>query len=540
MRDAPRHKFHNWLMEAQDREKDWRKNNEVNFNYYDNDQFDEETQLELEERGQPATVLNIVRPMVDMVLALEVQKRVDMRVIPREEDDSEMADVLTKLLVYVQDQNDCNFYLAQTFREGIIGGRGWTMVDVEEDELGENQIVVKWIPWEEVFIDPFHRKPDGSDARYIIRQVWMDRDVVKEMWPDKAEDIETAFNDDYEGIEWEAQQSSGGSFGYYDSKSRRVRLCYCWYKSAKGEIKFCIFADEVFLVGSEDGENKDPNGINMYPLIPFYAFREHTGNPKGLVEYLRDPQDLINKLNSKYVWNLASNRVMIEEGATDDIDEFTDQWRRPDGVAILNNGAINKSKVKTEDNLRECQYLVNHMQFIYGMAQRTSGVNDSMLGVGGVNERSAQQQNQRIVSGSTMQTRLMENFHFTNKRQAQVILRMIGKYYDQPRTVRITQPNGKHEFIKINQANDMAQDGTISRINQIGDVLRYDVFLKPVAPFDALREIQMRLFAEVAKAGTFPPHIASKILLQSSDLPGKAEILKEVEDFYKTQLPPEQ
>lgn len=527
-------------MEAADREKDWRKGNEVNFDYYDNDQFTEEDKLILEERGQPATVINIVRPMVDMVLALEVQKRVDMSILPREEDDSDTADTLTKLLVHVKDQNDCNYYLAQTFREGIIGGRGWTMADVEKDELGENQIIVKWIPWEEVYVDPFHRKPDGSDARYIIRQVWMDRDVVKEMWEDKADQIETTFQDDYKGIEWEAQKSSGGDLGYYDNKSKRIRLCYCWYKTAKNEIRFCIFADDIFLVGSKDGANKDPHEINMYPLIPFYAFRKHKGDPMGLVEYLRDPQDVLNKLTSKYVWNLASNRVMIEKDAVDKPDEFADEWRRPDGVAIVNEGAISKNKIKTEDNLRECQYLVTLMQWVYSMSQRTGGVNDSMLGVGGVNERSAQQQSQRIVSGSNMQTRLMENFHFTNKRQAQVILRLMGKYYDEPRTVRITQANGDHEFVKINQAEEMAEDGTVSRINEMGDVLRYDVFLKAVAPFDSVREIQMRLFSELAKSGAFPPHIASKILLQSSDLPGKAELLKEVEDFYKNQPAPEQ
>lgn len=530
MRDAPKHKFHNWLMEAADREKNWRQNNQSNFDYYDNDQFDEDQKLILEERGQAPAVLNIVRPMVDMVLALEVQKRVDMQIVPREEDDAEMAEILTKLLVHVQEQNDCNFYLAQTFREGIIGGRGWTMVDVEEDETGENQIVVKWIPWEEVFIDPFHRKPDGSDARYIIRQVWMDRDYVKAMWPDKEDTIESTFTDDYKGTEYEAQNNESGDLSYYDNKSNRIKLCYCWYKDAKGKIKFCVFSDDVFLVGSEDGKNEDPNGINMYPLVPFYAFREHTGNPKGLVEYLRDPQDMLNKLNSKYIWNISSNRILAEQGAVDDIDEFAEQWRRPDGVCELNENGL--SKVRTEDSLRECQYLVNHMNFIYGMAQRTSGVNDSMLGVGGVNERSAQQQSQRILSGSTMQTRLMENFHFTNKRQTQVILRMIGKYYNEARTIRITKPNGDHEYIKINQPEDMDENGTLYRINKINDVLRYDVFLKPVAPFDTLREQSMRTFAEVAKSGGFPAPIAAKIITQLSDLPGKAEVIKELENFY--------
>ncbi len=533
-----RHRFHRFLVEASLRESKWRENNNIAFNYYDGEQWTEDEEATIEERGQQATVLNMIRPIIDLVLSVEVEKRIDLQVIPQEKSDEEKAKLLTILLKHVSDQSDADFYMSQSFRDGLIGGRGWTYVNVYSDDTDKNQIELNWVPWEEVYIDPHHRKPDGSDARYMIRVVWMDRDEVKERWPEKAEEIDNCFYaDDYKGTEYEAQTSMGErQIEYYDGKTQRIKLCHCWYKDAKKNIRYCLFSDEVFLIGSKDGENPEPYGINMYPLIPFYSFRTHKGDPKGLVDFLTDAQDQINKLNSKFLWNLSANRLMAESSAADDLEEVREQWNRPDGMAVLNDGGL--GKIKSEDNLRECSFLANHMQFLYMMMQRTSGTNDSMTGLGGTNERSAQQQANRILQGASIQTRILENLHFSKKRIAKVVLRLMGKYYTDERVVRITKPNGESDYYNLNQPDDFNEEtGEITYLNQIGDTLKYDVKLKAVPPFTAIRERTMMLFSEITKTGAFPPQIAGKIMLMLSDIPEKQELIAELEQFMTAQPP---
>lgn len=553
------HKFDQWLRNTEDYEEKWRKDNNENYSYYDGDQWSEDEIETIESRGQQATVLNVMRPTIDMVLALESELKTSTQVVGREESDSLTARLLTELLSQTFDQNDKNYYTSQSFRQGLIGGRGWIFVHPEVDEDDEIQIKVDHLPWEEVYIDPHHQKPDGSDARFILRKQWEDRDIIEEKWPEqgkKIEDMITANDDEngFKGIEYGAQQNEtnriqrgedDGVTQYYDQKTDRVLLIHCWYRDAKGVLRYVLFAGNVFLVGEDpalegksDANNEDPIGINMFPLIPFTAFRKREGEPQGLVRLIRDPQDQVNKLNSKYLFNACSNRVMMEEDATDDPEELHAQWNKPNGLAKVSSGALNK--VRTDDNARELNGLSNQLQFMLNMIQKISGVNDSMLGVGAVNERSAQQGRQRIAQGSRVQTSILENFYFTNKRIAQVTLRQIAAFYDTERIIRITEPNGEISHLKVNQPIGIDEDGEPIIFANINDVLKYDVIMKEVAPFDSTKELSLQYLTEAGKAGVIEPLVLAELLIGLSDTPHKEELIARNEQLYNQRQAQEQ
>jgi len=525
------HKFDRWLNNAATFERDWRSDNNINFDYYDGEQWTDADAKIVEDRGQQATVLNVMRPTVDMVLALEAERRLNTRVTGREESDSLTARLLTELLSQVNEENDKDFYMAQCFREGIIGGRGWSYIHPVEDESGEMQIEVDQLPWEEVYIDPFHRKPDGSDARFIIRCQWEDRDVVKERFGEKADDIDSAFDERFKNVESRAQQQTDGGIEYYDQKTERVRLCHCWYRDAKKKLKYVLFAEDIFLIGSEDGENEDPIGVNMYPLVPFTAFRKKGGEPQGLIKLIRDAQDQINKLNSKYLWSVSANRITVEEDAVDDVDAYAAEMQKPNGVGKVSEGGLNK--IRIEDNNRDLSGLSNQLNFMLEMIQRTSGINDSMIGIGGTNERSAQQGRQRMVQGAKISTAIMENFYFTNKRIAKVTLRQIAEFYDEERVIRIVEPNGATTHLKVNEPYIDPNTGELEIFANINDVLRYDVILKETAPFSSTQEITLQYVSEMGKAGIIDPEIAQELLITLSDIPHKEELLFRAQELQK-------
>ena len=529
------HKFHNWLIQAELFESDWRDSCNQMFEYYEGEQWTEEEIYEIESRKQQATVLNLIRPTIDTLLSIEVSRRSNIQVTGREASDDAMADTLTALLDQIEDESDADYYESQSFREGVIAGRGWVGCGVKKnivgtDEKGETKeqydINIEWIPFEECYIDPYHRKPDGSDAKYIIRCVWHDRDEVKKMFGDKIDQstFDSVFGEDYRGVEYNAQENSTFRYDYYDTTNQRVKLCYCWYKE-DGVLKYVVFSDEVFLVGSENGKNKNPLDIQEYPIIPFTCFRKKNGRPMGMVKLLVDAQDQINKLNSKFLWNMSVNRIMAEESATDDPDELRDQWNRPDGLAIVNDGSL--GKIRIEENLRESQFLYQQMQFMIQMMQRTSGINDSMFGQSGTNERSAQQQRGRISQGTSMQTSILENLHFTLRKIAKVTLLLIGNFYTEERVVRVTGSNGLAEYIKLN-----GQDDEGNPVNTIEDIVKYDVIMKEVPPFNGVREIMMRTFSEIAKSGVLPPPIVGEVMLTLSDIPEKEKLIQKLEGFY--------
>lgn len=531
------HRFHRWLAAAERFEQAWRKRNIQNTDFYDGDQWTEEEKAVIESRGQQASTLNIVRPTVDLVLALEADRRIDFQVVPREPSDELVAMILTELLKQVVDQSDFDYWQSEAFRDAVIGGRGWIEVRVEKDERGQNQVYCGRVPWEQVYADPFHAASDGSDIRWAIRCVWTDRDWVKKKYPDKAELIESTFDDDYRGVEYEAQQATADRAvsPYYDPRNGRVKLCEVWYLDSDRVVRHAVFTDNIFLKGSpdDDSANVNPYKGNVFPLIPVYGFRNRKGEPRGLVEYLVCYQQSLNKINSKYLWNSSANRIVLEEGAVEDAETARDEWNRPDGMVVLAPGGL--AKVRTEDHLNENSLLVQYMQFLVGMTQRTSGINDALIGLGGTNERSAQQQQSRISQGTFMQTGLFERLFQARKRVARTCLRLIGHYYDDRRVARVMAPNGTSEFYELNKPEGMTDQNKPVLANEIGDILRYDVVLKPVPAFSVTRQNTMQMFAEVAKSGVLPPNVVGEVLIELSDLPNKQNLIWRMEQGLQAQ-----
>ena len=552
------HRFDRWLRSAQRFEEVWRRENQTNFEYYDGEQWTEDEKAAIEERGQQPTVINTIRPTIDMVCAQEVERRCDIQVCGREESDDNMAQLLTALLKHVFDECNFEYYHSQGFKEAAIGGRSWLEASVKTDERGKDIVRVQQVPWENVYLDPYSRKPDASDARFIIKIKWIDRDVLKTLFPDKEEQIDSVFDDDYKGQEYEAQMeaSDRGDEWYYDPKTQRVKVCECWYtkptkesveilnevtgekehkKIFKNKVHHVIFSDEVILVGSadDDEKNKNPLGIDIIPLVPIYCMRDRHGRPKGIVRDLVDIQDQINKLNSKFLWTVAANRVIVEEGAVRDEDVLREEMQKPDGLAILNDGGL--SKMRVDDKYRDLSYMSNHLNFLLQTEQRISGVNDSMLGLGGTNERSGVMQNTRINQGAAMQTTILENMYFSKQRMALVLLRLIGKFYTDYRVVRITQPNGLTDNYEFNLTQRDEAGNVVTILNKIEDTLYYDVILKKVPPFNSMRDRQLTIFSEILKSNVIPAPIAGKMMIMLSDMPNKEDLILELENFYQAQ-----
>jgi hypothetical protein len=300
-----------------------------------------------------------------------------------------------------------------------------------------------------------------------------------------------------------------------------------------------IFSDEVILQGSatDHKANKPDLDIDAYPLIPMYCRRDRKGRPAGIVHNLIDLQDQINKLQSKFMWTLMSNRLIVEDGACEDLETVREEYQRPDGVVKLNSGGL--SKIRVDDKYRDLSYMSNHLNFLLATEQRISGVNDSMLGLGGTNERSGIMQSTRISQGASMQTVMLENMFYARECVARVILKLIGRYYTDYRVMQVTEPNGErvnYEFNKKEQEINPETGETQERIlNKIEDILYYDVILKRVSPFTNLKERQMQIFSEVLKTGTLPPEISGKIMLELSDLPNKQDLIMQMQGIQDQQ-----
>jgi hypothetical protein len=204
---------------------------------------------------------------------------------------------------------------------------------------------------------------------------------------------------------------------------------------------------------------------------------------------------------------------------------------------MLLPGGLNK--VRIDDKYRDLSYMSNHLNFLLATEQRISGVNDSMLGLGGTNERSGIMQSTRISQGASMQTSILENMFFSRERVSFVILKLIGAYYTDYRVMTITQPNGTTDRYEFNKrevtVNPFSGDQSVRILNQIEKTLYYDCILKRVPMFNSIRERQLQIFSEVFKTGVIPAEIAGEIMLLLSDLPNRQDILMRLQNVYQQQ-----
>jgi len=532
-------RFIQWWREAHAYQSDWRVRNELNYSYYDGDQYTDAENTALERRGQQATVLNICRQTIDMIMAMEAQRRVEVNIAPREVSDEPMAEVLNGLLKQVSDVASRPYEEAQGFRQALTGGLGVMEVYPYQDDNNEWQIDVSQEPWEDFYVDPFSRKPDWSDARYVIKRVWMPLENARARWPKMADMVDQLWQqhldiseETFAGQENAAQTAAQteSSVSSFDVKNRRIAIHEVYYSLPVGtsrkrrKIHHVIHTDQIFFKGDPDDDSLNTfpyRGANIYPYIPIIALTKRDGTYQGVVDLIRSIQDSVNKLNSKDIWNMSSNQIIMEEGATDDPEQARRQAARPDGVITVSDGSLQAGRFQMRDNLRESANLHGREQALLGHAQRITGVNDATLGLGGTNARTASQESSRLLQGAALQTSLLENFFMAKRRTTEVVLRMIGAFFTDKRIARVQLPNGADDFVELNT----------EPFNKIGDILRFDVVLREVPTFTTVRQENLKAITEVAKANILPLEIAGKAILELMELPNKRQLIQEFEQL---------
>lgn len=84
-----------------------------------------------------------------------------------------------------------------------------------------------------------------------------------------------------------------------------------------------------------------PYRFNQFPFIPVWGYRDgRTQLPYGMVPDVRDIQNDVNKRASKALHILNTNKVVMDDGAVANLDEFAREAARPDGILVKRPGAF--------------------------------------------------------------------------------------------------------------------------------------------------------------------------------------------------------
>jgi hypothetical protein len=548
-----------------DRQAENRHQQAVDEDYYDHIQWTEEEAAALKERGQAPIAYNVIFQSINWILGSEKRGRTDFKILPRGKEDAKPAEVKTKFLKYLSDVNRTPFHRSRAFEDQVKVGIGWLETAVQDEDDGE-PIYDRYESWRNMLWDSASTELDGSDMRYIFRTKWVDVDIAKEYFPERAAFIEQAATSvtllgassmtdgddamDYAEADRDSNSTSGQS-GINLHQRKRVRVIEAWYRTPMkvkrlrggnfgGQVldendprhaeevatgRAAIISKTMMVVRcalfTGTGllyEGASPYRHNKFPFIPLWGYRRgRDGLPFGVIRGLRDIQDNINKRASKALHILSTNKVIMDEDALPEgmtLDEFADEIARPDAIIVKRQGKnidINVDRELAPAHLEQMSRDIN-------MIQQTSGVTDELLGrttnaVSGVAIERRQEQ------GSLATSKLFDNLRLAVQMQGEIQLSLIEQFVTEQKQFRVTNERGTPEFI---QMNDGLPENDITRT-------KADFVVSEADHRATMRQAATEQFTEMLTK--MPPQVAMVMLdlvVDGMDIPNREEMVKRI------------
>lgn len=430
-----------YFEESEDATADERRFSERDRDYYDNKQLTDTEKRVLEQRGQPAIVVNRIKRKVDFLRGVEQQQRVDPKAFPRNPADEETAHAATDALRFVTDSNRYDTVRSGVWDNLLVEGLGGCEVVVEpKGQDGQLDIVIRHLPWDRIFRDPHSREPDCSDGNYLGLVLWMDLKDAQERWPDAADELETIVSHATIGDTFDDRPRDSV---WCDSKRKRVRVVQMWHKRY-GQWHWCTFTRGVKLEGGPS-PYVDEHGQPECPIKLTSAYIDRANARYGVVREMIGPQDEINKRRSKALHLLTLRQVVADKGAVDDAKQARIELSKPDGYIEV---APNKRfEVQVTSDLAAGQFqLLQHATNEIDLL----GPNAAMQGKSNADQSGraiiAQQQGGYVELGP-----VMDRLRQFNISVYQAVWSRIRQFWTQEKWIRVTDDERNIRFVPLNK-----------------------------------------------------------------------------------------
>lgn len=572
----------------------WRRNAAEDYAFMQGKQWEDADLKKMRDAGRPVITINRIRATVNLLCGYASQNETEPDFLPRSEEDDRISRVAKGITKYCLDRAHYQRNKGKCFRDKIICGLAnyWVSYEFDYNKL-DGAIKIERVSPFDVFVDPESTEENLSDAQFVGRYSWESTRKLKQVYPDKANEIDM-LSHKYDDTELEAGtiETINGEALWYNEKYKKVRVVQYWYKEygkknvymtkeglidennplfvvllATGKkptsipdtiIRYATFSDSVLL---EEGESPYKHG--KFPLVREYCY--YTGEliddelePAGVVRDLKDAQREKNKNRSQrmHVVNQQSLGVRFWQGQIDEHDKkiIEKKSTTPGANIFLKPGVTFQDGTPSMDsaiNLTLEQQADNDFYSISGITPESlSGSIGSMSGKA-IDLRQ---------SVTTVQT--ADIFAQTKEAELQIVKLLWGEknapglipqFYNQEKAMRILGDDGKKEFVQIapglNQpmqeqilTDAIGQPQTDAEGNPIKQVLYdlscfdFDIVISTSQASATARKANLYQLLEAKKSGV---DIPMDIILDFMDFPEKEAVKKRIQQAAEKPAMPE-
>lgn len=538
---------------------------------------------DLKSKQRAALTINELEPKIDLLSGYQRQNRTDWKFLPVEDGDSTVSDVLNVVVKNVAEQCNYDHEETKTFEDQTIVGRGLFNLFVDYDKDMRGDIIVEKFPWDAVVFGA-HEKFDLSDCEYLIKHKWYSEAKIKQMWPDKADELTKEFDLYQDTPATPSHQIRGGdqyadtssavevptvstpSMEFVDIARKEYRVLECWRKVYERN-RIVVNVEDDFYFNAKGWADKDIESVkalgdfsiidrvtmrmrvskiaskilldddtpdlvyNNFHIFPVYA-KKRGKMWWGKIEPVKDMQREINKRHSQSVDIL--NKVSAYGWFYDDNTFRTPQ----DAEKFRTTSASPGFAVKVAD-MSHLPERVEGVRFPSEIVQLESLASQKLREVMGINMELEGMGGQRASGTAILERKkqalvgnefLFDNLAMVKRNLGRAIVAYIGKLYNADRLLRIVKNQDKRQPVALNNqpvgGMDDAQLEAVKKILDTADLTEYDVVVSD-SPFSAsMRQANFAVWLELAKTR---PEVPTEFLIELSDLPDK-EKFKEMLD----------
>jgi hypothetical protein len=537
-----------------DARKEWEDHAREDIDFYLGNHFSAAETDELESRNQSSIPLDRIYSAIEQFKAIITSKPPKFSAMPREDSDSDLANVWKTLLEYVWNISDGNEVFKQTIHDYAVTGLGYFYAYVDrEADYGRGEVKFTYVDPFRVVVDPNARNRYFDDSTGMMLSTIFTKFQLLDLYPQLAEEQEDGklMIDLVEGYSEDET--------YPDSTNRRTKGTFTPdyikdFDKGEGSEKYQLI--EHFskvkvpyyrMVSLESGEERILDAENMekfiadpkmakaleqglldvvevqqtriklvctlgqivlyeyilntdkYPIVPVPNIWTNTPYPMSDVRKNKDFQRFLNKTMSLITSHAQASsglKLLIPQGSVDDIEELERDWANP-------NATIEYDPSFGEPHFPSPQPLSNSVMQLPALIEKYIDLNMGIFEM--------MQGNTEVAPKTSSATMMLEDFgqrrsksklrdiEGSLRRLGQVIYNLAKEHYTYKKVFRVVQPNNDMSEYMVNHYNDKSQ--AIGEIMNDLTIGQYDINIIGNSTMPSNRWGEWSIYMEAYQAG---------------------------------------